>query len=74
MLSASRQGARAPLSPLTQTTLEKHLPGLPTKRLFQQNKVMTVDIGCVTGSFRNPQNILIFRCPSISIGRGAGYE
>lgn len=49
MLSASQCGARSPLSPLTQTTLEKHLPGLPTKRLLQQKRIMKVDVGCVTG-------------------------
>lgn len=51
MLSASSQcGGRSPLSPLTQTTLEKHLPGLPTKRFLQQNKVFKVDVGCITGT------------------------
>lgn len=51
MLSASSQcGGRSPLSPLTQTTLEKHLPGLPTKRFLQQNKVLKVDVGCITGT------------------------
>lgn len=51
MLSASSQCVgRSPLSPLTQTTLEKHLPGLPTKRFLQQNKVLKVDVGCITGT------------------------
>lgn len=53
MLSASSQCVgRSPLSPLTQTTLEKHLPGLPTKRFLQQSKVLKVDVGCITGTSR----------------------
>lgn len=49
MLSAPYCGGRSPLSPLTQTTLEKHLPGLPTKRFLQQNRPIKVDVGCITG-------------------------
>lgn len=49
MLSASTCGARTPLSPLTQSTLEKHLPGLTPKRFLQQNKPSTTDVGCITG-------------------------
>lgn len=49
MLSASSRGARTPLSPLTQSTLEKHLPGLTPKRFLQQNKPSTADVGCITG-------------------------
>lgn len=49
MLSASPCGARTPLSPLTQSTLEKHLPGLNPKRFLQQNKPSTTDVGCITG-------------------------
>lgn len=49
MLSAPSCGARSPLSPLTQSTLEKHLPGLTPKRFLQQNKRSTVDVGCITG-------------------------
>lgn len=68
MLSASQCGARTPLSPLTQTplspltqtTLEKHLPGLPTRRLLQQNRVMKVDVGCVTGLYTRITSNFIF--------------
>lgn len=49
MLSPTRCGPQNPLSPLTQTTLEKHLPGLPSRRFLQQNKVQKCDVGCVTG-------------------------
>lgn len=49
MLSASPHGVRTPLSQLTQSTLEKHLPGLTPKRLLQLNKPLTADIGCITG-------------------------
>lgn len=52
MLSATSAG-RSPLSPLTQTTLEKHLPGLPTKRFLQQNRATKVDVGCITGTHRS---------------------
>lgn len=55
MLSTPQCGVRSPLSPLTQTTLEKHLPGLPTKRLLQQNKVIKIDVGCVTGKINSIQ-------------------
>lgn len=48
MLSPTRCGTQSPLSPLTQTTLEKHLPGLPSRRFLQQNKVQKCDVGCVT--------------------------
>ncbi|XP_037050623.1 trafficking kinesin-binding protein milt isoform X2 [Bradysia coprophila] len=48
MLSPTRCGTQKPLSPLTQTTLEKHLPGLPSRRFLQQNKVQKCDVGCVT--------------------------
>ncbi|XP_031619311.1 trafficking kinesin-binding protein milt isoform X3 [Contarinia nasturtii] len=48
MLSASPCGARTPLSPLTQSTLEKHLPGLTPKRFLKQNKPTTADVGCIT--------------------------
>jgi len=51
MLSPTRCGTQSPLSPLTQTTLEKHLPGLPSRRFLQQNKVQKCDVGCVTGEF-----------------------
>lgn len=50
MLSASQCGARSPLSPLTQSTLEKHLPGLTPKRFLQRNKPSTSDVGCITGN------------------------
>lgn len=51
MLSAAHVGARTPLSPLTQTTLEKHLPGLPKRRFLQQqqSQVQRCDVGCITG-------------------------
>lgn len=49
MLSASQCGARSPLSPLTQSTLEKHLPGLTSRRFLQRNKPSTADVGCITG-------------------------
>lgn len=50
MLSVSKVGARTPLSPLTQTTLEKHLPGLPKRRFLQQaSQATTCDVGCITG-------------------------
>lgn len=56
MLSAAQVGARTPLSPLTQTTLEKHLPGLPKRRFLQQQQqqqqpsaVQKCDVGCITG-------------------------
>lgn len=49
MFSASQCGVRTPLSPLTQTTLEKHLPGLPKRRFLQQNQVQKCDVGCITG-------------------------
>ena len=52
MLSAATQSCRTPttsLSPSAQATLEKHLPGLPSKRLLQQLKIKTCDVGCVTG-------------------------
>lgn len=49
MLSASSSGARTPLSPLTQSTLEKHLPRLTPKRFLQQNKPLTAEVGCITG-------------------------
>lgn len=49
MLSAAQAGARTPLSPLTQTTLEKHLPGLPKRRFLQQQTTQKCDVGCVTG-------------------------
>ncbi|KFB46169.1 hypothetical protein ZHAS_00014170 [Anopheles sinensis] len=52
-LAASQCGARIPLSPNTQATIEKHLPGLPSKRLLmQQASSRTVtekrDVGCIT--------------------------
>lgn len=50
MLSTTQGTGRSPLSPLTQTTLEKHLPGLPSKRFLQQQKASTVDVGCITGN------------------------
>lgn len=53
MLAASQCGARTPLSPLAQATLEKHLPSLSsTKRLIQQSQSQTIvqksDVGCLT--------------------------
>ncbi|XP_062706138.1 uncharacterized protein LOC115255312 [Aedes albopictus] len=36
LAAASQCGARTPLSPVTQATIQKHLPGLPTKRLLMQ--------------------------------------
>ncbi|XP_065085625.1 trafficking kinesin-binding protein milt isoform X3 [Ochlerotatus camptorhynchus] len=36
LAAASQCGARTPLSPVTQATIKKHLPGLPTKRLLMQ--------------------------------------
>lgn len=48
MLSASSCGA-SPLSPHTQSTLEKHLPGLKPKRFLQKNSTSTVDVACITG-------------------------
>lgn len=51
MLSASQLGAGTPLSPLTQTTLEKHLPGLPKRRFLQQNQAQKCDVACITGTF-----------------------
>lgn len=51
MLSASQCGARTPLSPLTQSTLEKHLPGLTPKRFLQKIKTTTADVGCITGMY-----------------------
>jgi len=52
MLTASNCGVsnRASLSPLAQATLEKHLPGLPTKLFLQQNKTQKRDVGCSTGN------------------------
>ncbi|XP_050088084.1 trafficking kinesin-binding protein milt isoform X2 [Anopheles aquasalis] len=51
-LAASQCGARIPLSPNTQATIEKHLPGLPSKRLLMQqaSKKATEkrDVGCIT--------------------------
>lgn len=58
MLSASSCGARTPLSPLTQSTLEKHLPGLKPKRFLQKNTTSTADVGCITGK-SNKDNMLI---------------
>lgn len=61
-LAASQCGARTPLSPVTQATIQKHLPGLPTRRLLMQqayssaaasqlqhNKVEKRDVSCCTG-------------------------
>lgn len=56
MLSPTRCGTQNPLSPLTQTTLEKHLPGLPSRRFLQQSKVQKCDVGCVTGEFVQNSN------------------
>lgn len=53
MLASSPKGAginRYPLSPTVQATIEKHLPSLQNKRLIQQNKVQTCEVGCVTGN------------------------
>lgn len=51
MLSAaSSSGAHTPLSPLTQSTLEKHLPGLKPKRFLQKKCQSTVDVACITGN------------------------
>lgn len=61
MLSASQLGAGTPLSPLTQTTLEKHLPGLPKRRFLQQNQAQKCDVGCITGTFRFFLPTCIFR-------------
>ncbi|XP_055592447.1 trafficking kinesin-binding protein milt-like isoform X3 [Uranotaenia lowii] len=36
LAAASPCGAGTPLSPVTQATIEKHLPGLPTRRLLMQ--------------------------------------
>uniref|UniRef100_A0AAG5DHQ9 Trafficking kinesin-binding protein milt n=2 Tax=Anopheles atroparvus TaxID=41427 RepID=A0AAG5DHQ9_ANOAO len=50
-LAASQCGARIPLSPNTQATIEKHLPGLPSKRLLMQQACKTTekrDVGCIT--------------------------
>ncbi|XP_058818421.1 trafficking kinesin-binding protein milt isoform X3 [Topomyia yanbarensis] len=53
-LAASQCGARTPLSPVTQATIEKHLPGLPQRRLLMQQsykqppKVEKRDVGCCT--------------------------
>lgn len=50
MLNAAKCGVSAPLSPLAQATIEKHLPGLSSKRLMavtpQKRKV---DVACCTG-------------------------
>lgn len=59
MLSPTRCGTQSPLSPLTQTTLEKHLPGLPSRRFLQQNKVQKCDVGCVTGKFNLLFNLVL---------------
>uniref|UniRef100_A0A182FNC2 HAP1 N-terminal domain-containing protein n=1 Tax=Anopheles albimanus TaxID=7167 RepID=A0A182FNC2_ANOAL len=51
-LAASQCGARIPLSPNTQATIEKHLPGLPSKRLLMQQAAKKAsekrDVGCIT--------------------------
>lgn len=52
----SALGASAPLSPLAQATLNKHLPKFSSKRLaqYQQNtkpQVQTVDAACLTGMY-----------------------
>uniref|UniRef100_A0A182X616 HAP1 N-terminal domain-containing protein n=1 Tax=Anopheles quadriannulatus TaxID=34691 RepID=A0A182X616_ANOQN len=50
-LAASQCGARIPLSPNTQATIEKHLPGLPSKRLLMQQASKITekrDVGCIT--------------------------
>lgn len=42
------------LSPLTQTTIKKHLPGLPSKRLIQSASFHVIqkrDAECLTGGF-----------------------
>lgn len=49
MLSASSSGTRSPLSPHTQSTLEKHLPGLNPKRFIQKKIASTADVACITG-------------------------
>ncbi|XP_062547141.1 trafficking kinesin-binding protein milt isoform X2 [Armigeres subalbatus] len=50
LAAASQCGARTPLSPVTQATIQKHLPGLPTKRLLMQqayrNAAATDQIQC----------------------------
>lgn len=50
MLNVAKCGVSAPLSPLAQATIEKHLPGLSSKRLMavtpQKRKV---DVACCTG-------------------------
>lgn len=51
MLSATQQPrkiAAQTLSPSAQATLEKHLPGLPSKRIIKQFIKQTCDVGCVT--------------------------
>lgn len=52
MLTASQSSGgnvRNPLSPMAQATLEKHLPGLPSRRLLHQVKAQKCDVGCITG-------------------------
>lgn len=68
MLSASSCGARSPLSPLTQSTLEKHLPGLTPKRFLQQKKRSTADVGCITGR-KFEINLIKFALISTYIGK-----
>lgn len=46
---ASRTAQPLPLSPSAQATLEKHLPGLPSKRLLHQQRVQKCDVACITG-------------------------
>lgn len=48
MLAATQCGGMTPLSPSAQATLEKHLPGLPKRRLMQQS-VQRRDASCMTG-------------------------
>lgn len=53
MLTAAKCGVSAPLSPLAQATIEKHLPGLSSKRLAigatPQKRKQQVDVACCTG-------------------------
>lgn len=49
MYTSSQCGTTSPLSSLTKSTLEKHLPKLPSKRFFQQSKTQKSDVACITG-------------------------
>lgn len=49
MYTSPQCGATSPsLSSLTKSTLEKHLPKLPSKRFFT-NQIQKCDVGCITG-------------------------